>query len=153
MEYNPSPTELAVGDAVFVKPAPPFSCISQWKRGTVRGTQSVHQVEVDGRPYHVSHVRHAPSGSARFRSDHEVRENVEMRSAHRDGLRVDESEPVHESGPTGEPAGERSSRAIRRPARFEDFVCAGATACEGDKIPPCSSGVCLCALRARGHVV
>ena len=126
-----------IGDEVFVKPAPPYSCMSQWRRATITGLHLPHQVEVDGRPYHVSHVRLAPPearnddvGRTKIRDTGDPRAISE--SNDRDGPQAVECELEERvESPVGRP-----QRAIRRPARFEEFVCTGIQASVGDRVPP-----------------
>ena len=133
-----------IGDEVFVKPAPPYSCMSQWRRATITGLHLPHQVEVDGRPYHVSHVRLAPPAAS---SDDvgrtEIRDTGDPRaiseSSDRDGPQAVECELEERvESPVGRP-----QRAIRRPVRFEEFACTGIQASVGDH-PPLAQAVSAC---------
>ena len=55
--------DIQVGDAVFVKPAN-ATCTTKWRQAVVSGFRKPHQVEIDGVPFHVSHIRRVPeSGS------------------------------------------------------------------------------------------
>ena len=51
--------EFKIGDAVFTKPAK-TTCMTRWNKGNVTKALDGLQIEVDGVPYHVSHVRRNP---------------------------------------------------------------------------------------------
>lgn len=51
-----SECSLKVGDEVYVKPNN-VKCTGQWDRGRVSKVNSRHNVEVDGVPYHINHIR------------------------------------------------------------------------------------------------
>ena len=109
-------------------------------------------MEVDGRPYHVSHVRLVPPAAS---SDDvgrtEIRDtgdpHATSESSDRDGPQAVECELEERvESPVGRP-----QRAIRRPARFEEFVCTGIQASVGNRDPLLKRCLLVC-LEGRGRV-
>ncbi|QQP49389.1 Putative LOC101234602 [Caligus rogercresseyi] len=55
-ECDSSSVEYATGDTVWVKP-PNAKCTTKWTTGKVTGVNSRFNIEVDGTPRHISHLR------------------------------------------------------------------------------------------------
>ena len=164
----PDGRKFEVGDPIFVKPAN-ATCTTKWRSATVGAVHPPYQIEVDGVPYHVSHVRRRPEHSAGgfprskpasggegdWNAILDVSDDSDIEMAH------DRAGTEDEAGTTGEgrnttplreeDAVRRPRRTIVPPARFKDFVCAGVQRPEAGRFQ-CHDTVCVCALRAGGRV-
>jgi hypothetical protein len=104
-----------VGDEVFVRP-PNNRCTEKWRRGTVTGINSQVQVEVDGMPRHISHVRSVPEIPENDHHEQARSIGTESIEIEYDLNQGEEPGPEEEDPPANdEPVAPRRSSRLSRP--------------------------------------